>query len=171
MTAMPVRMVHVWHSLVYVLLYVLFSFVYPRAGGTDSRGDPFIYSQLDWNKPATAAIYSALGLAGMLAVWVFIYVLYTIRIFIYYMIYKVEPETRYDEEKPKEEEKPKTELKDSEQEEIEMGDTASQHKPSSLHVQKDKSASKRKPHGKTTSQREQRASRKQATDRTKNNKI
>ncbi|KAH9524680.1 hypothetical protein Btru_027520 [Bulinus truncatus] len=53
----PVRIQHVYMPLVYNLIYVLFTMIYWLAGGTNQKGEPYIYKILDYsNTPGKAAM-------------------------------------------------------------------------------------------------------------------
>ncbi|XP_046330400.2 protein rolling stone-like isoform X2 [Haliotis rufescens] len=49
-TAMPVRLYHVIYPIICGFIYTLFSIVYHILGGTNRKGDPYIYKILDWSK-------------------------------------------------------------------------------------------------------------------------
>ena len=82
-TAMPIRLLHFWHGILYGLLYVVFSIIYLGAGGTDKDGNNYIYGILDFfGKPATAFTVAALSvfvLAPLL--WLLIYGIFNLRTF------------------------------------------------------------------------------------------
>merc|ERR1712232_518324 len=46
---LPVKMAQVWVPCLFGLMYVLFSLFYDVAGGTNQRGNPYIYGVLDWS--------------------------------------------------------------------------------------------------------------------------
>ncbi|XP_041379501.1 protein rolling stone-like isoform X2 [Gigantopelta aegis] len=58
-TAVPVGIYHFFHSMVVGVVYVIFTIVYHALGGTNRHDKPYIYPQIDWNRPGTAAMYSA----------------------------------------------------------------------------------------------------------------
>ncbi|XP_067683857.1 protein rolling stone-like isoform X2 [Haliotis asinina] len=49
-TAMPVRVYHVIYPVIYGVIYTVFSVVYHILGGTNEKGEPYIYKILDWSK-------------------------------------------------------------------------------------------------------------------------
>ncbi|XP_067683945.1 protein rolling stone-like [Haliotis asinina] len=49
-TAMPVRVYHVIYPVIYGIIYTVFSVVYHILGGTNEKGEPYIYKILDWSK-------------------------------------------------------------------------------------------------------------------------
>ncbi|XP_067683943.1 protein rolling stone-like [Haliotis asinina] len=47
---MPVRVYHVIYPVIYGVIYTVFSVVYHILGGTNEKGEPYIYKILDWSK-------------------------------------------------------------------------------------------------------------------------
>jgi len=67
LSAVPVRLLHVIYAELYGLLYLIFTVVFWRSGGSDANGNNFIYPILDYkDKPYTAAkfiiLYALVGL-------------------------------------------------------------------------------------------------------------
>jgi len=67
LSAVPVRLLHVVYAELYGLLYLFFTVVYWRSGGTDAEGNHFIYPIVDYkDKPWAAALlvilYALVGL-------------------------------------------------------------------------------------------------------------
>ena len=56
-TGMPKRILHVWFSVIFALIYALFTVFYYLAGGTNHNGNPYVYPVLDWRKPGSAILY------------------------------------------------------------------------------------------------------------------
>ena len=56
-TGMPVRLLHVWFSVLFALVYSLFSLFYFLAGGTNHNGNPYIYPAIDWRNAGSTALY------------------------------------------------------------------------------------------------------------------
>ena len=83
-TAMPIRLLHFWYSILYGLLYVVFSLIYLGAGGTDKAGNNYIYSILDFfGNPGAAFALAGLSVfvfAPLL--WLLIYGIYNLRTFL-----------------------------------------------------------------------------------------
>ncbi len=78
--ATPVRLVHVYQTILAGIYYILFSLIYYAAGGTDETGNPYIYDVLDWSDPGAAALVAFLGcLAGLPLTWIAIFALYRVR--------------------------------------------------------------------------------------------
>ena len=77
-TATPVRLLHVIHGMLYVVIYVVFSVIY-----TLSIGEP-IYHILDWkSKPGLAAAYAVpCMLIVVPLIWLILYGLYRLRLMI-----------------------------------------------------------------------------------------
>ena len=62
----PFYFAHSLYYFAYAAAYLLFSLLYYEAGGTDCKGNPYVYSVLDWRKPGAAATTSL----GVLLVFV-----------------------------------------------------------------------------------------------------
>nr|KAG5697084.1 hypothetical protein BaRGS_002000 [Batillaria attramentaria] len=58
-TATPTRLLHFVHPVLFGMAYTLFSLVYQLSGGTNIRGEPFVYSVLDWSKPGRTLFLSS----------------------------------------------------------------------------------------------------------------
>lgn len=52
----PMYFLHVIHSLIAGIIYLIFSLIYYGAGGTDNYGNNYIYKILDWNKPGATSV-------------------------------------------------------------------------------------------------------------------
>mmetsp|Transcript_47671 Transcript_47671/g.138881 ORF Transcript_47671/g.138881 Transcript_47671/m.138881 type:complete len:269 (+) Transcript_47671:98-904(+) len=50
-TRQPYYIHHVYVPMLFAAIYMGFTYIYYRAGGTNSAGDPYIYSSLDWSEP------------------------------------------------------------------------------------------------------------------------
>jgi hypothetical protein len=88
-TAMPVRIYHCFHALIFTLLYIFFTVLFWSAGGTNAIGKDYVYSIQDWNDPGPAGLMSFLiGVVGVIVVWLVIYGLYRMRLAIYNAILK-----------------------------------------------------------------------------------
>ena len=48
-SGVPVRMFHTVYAMAFSALYIVFSVIYWTAGGTNIKGNPYIYKALDWN--------------------------------------------------------------------------------------------------------------------------
>lgn len=48
-SSMPVHLVHWLYALLYFAVYLIFTVIYWQAGGTNIRGEPFIYGALNYN--------------------------------------------------------------------------------------------------------------------------
>ena len=57
MSHMPVRLLHVIYSHIFLAVYVLFSVIYWAAGGEDAYGHKYVYDALDYeSKPGVAVL-------------------------------------------------------------------------------------------------------------------
>ncbi len=76
---MPVRLHHAWVSYIYGIIYILFTIIYWRLGGTGGNGKPYIYPILDYsgNPGLAAGTILGLGVAIFLihAFWTGLYIL------------------------------------------------------------------------------------------------
>lgn len=59
-TGMPKRLLHFWFSVIFGVLYALFTLFYHLAGGTNHNENPYVYPAIDWRKPGTAILYCAI---------------------------------------------------------------------------------------------------------------
>ncbi|XP_013393891.1 protein rolling stone-like [Lingula anatina] len=83
-TATPVRIYHFLHSSLYAIVYLIFSVVYDVLNGTNAVEGSYIYPQLDWDVPGTAAIYAVLvALVAVPLVQCVLYGLYRLRLALY----------------------------------------------------------------------------------------
>ncbi|KAJ8301965.1 hypothetical protein KUTeg_020952 [Tegillarca granosa] len=81
---LPVRFYHLFHSVIYGAVYIVFSGIYYGAGGTNENGNPYIYSVIDWRKPGTAVLYSIVVVfIALPVVHMFLYCVYLLRILIH----------------------------------------------------------------------------------------
>ncbi|XP_046570505.1 protein rolling stone-like [Haliotis rubra] len=65
-TAMPVRLFHLWQPLVFTVIYGTFNIIYIAAGATDDTNKPYIYPPIDWRKNPVQT--EAIGLAVVFGV-------------------------------------------------------------------------------------------------------
>ena len=57
---MPVRILHAYQAVCYAIIYGIFTLIYWQAGGTDERGNPYVYKVIDYgNDPKTAVAWIA----------------------------------------------------------------------------------------------------------------
>lgn len=88
----PIRMLHLFHCTCMGSVYLLFSYVYHLAGGTNHKGEPYIYKPLDYANNFRMAIST--GLVCLLLVlplihcWIFF--LYRFRLFIHRYLKAIE---------------------------------------------------------------------------------
>ncbi|KAJ8735754.1 hypothetical protein PYW07_007374 [Mythimna separata] len=55
-SAHPVRLLHIYQPALFGILYVLFSVIYHFAGGTDQKGNAYIYPVVNWSEPSTTIL-------------------------------------------------------------------------------------------------------------------
>ena len=74
-TAMPMRLLHYVHYLVYALIYTSFTYLYYKCGGTNAMEEPYIYSVLDWRD--VRVVFRSVGAILLLTVilWLVLVVL------------------------------------------------------------------------------------------------
>ncbi len=84
-TRIPIRVLHFYQTIIYAIIYVIFSVIYDVTGGTDPEGERYIYKLLDWTSDLEkAALYSGMiGLVGMPVMWIIVHVIYKLRLFLY----------------------------------------------------------------------------------------
>jgi hypothetical protein len=62
MVAIPFRIQHVFHPILYAATYMVFYVIYELSGGHNALDKPYIYAALDWKvHQSSAAIYSVLS--------------------------------------------------------------------------------------------------------------
>lgn len=54
--ALPLRLLHVLHTILLAIVYVVFTLIYHVCGGTDEFGNPYVYPILDWHNPRACLI-------------------------------------------------------------------------------------------------------------------
>lgn len=78
-TAKPINITHMWHPVLFSLIYVVFSVIYQLGFGV-----PPIYTVLDWSKPTTALLTSVpLVFIGVPLCHVMFFILYRTRCVIF----------------------------------------------------------------------------------------
>ncbi|WAR26797.1 ROST-like protein [Mya arenaria] len=84
LTGMPMRILHFWFSVLYALVYSLFTVVYYFAGGTNHNENPYVYPQLNWDeKPGTAAMYCVIvTFVAVSIVHLILFGFYSLKVFI-----------------------------------------------------------------------------------------
>lgn len=55
-SAHPGRLLHIYQPLVFATTYMLFSVIYHAAGGTDQKGNAYIYPVVNWSEPGTTVL-------------------------------------------------------------------------------------------------------------------
>uniref|UniRef100_A0A2A4JU86 Protein rolling stone n=1 Tax=Heliothis virescens TaxID=7102 RepID=A0A2A4JU86_HELVI len=55
-SAHPGRLLHIYLPLVFGIVYMLFSVIYHFAGGTDQKGNAYIYPVVNWSAPGTTIL-------------------------------------------------------------------------------------------------------------------
>ncbi|XP_061168113.1 protein rolling stone-like [Saccostrea echinata] len=79
-SAIPIRIYHFFHGVVFGVTYVIFTVIYYAAGGTNHQNKSYIYSVLDWDDPGiTLAYCAAVGLVAMPLCHLMIYGIYALR--------------------------------------------------------------------------------------------
>ncbi|ESP03529.1 hypothetical protein LOTGIDRAFT_199138 [Lottia gigantea] len=79
-TAVPVRIYHFFHPVLFSTLYIIFTVIYQEAGGSNGLDKPYIYSVIDWRTPDTAALYSVLAALVLTPIsHVIVFIFYLIR--------------------------------------------------------------------------------------------
>ncbi|KAL5005300.1 hypothetical protein ScPMuIL_018756 [Solemya velum] len=83
-TRTPVRLLHLLYGILYGLIYGLFSAIYWLAGGTNHKGEPFIYKPLDYSSSKTVAVSYIVVIAFLVVPMIhcMFFFLYRFRIFI-----------------------------------------------------------------------------------------
>ena len=84
-TGMPLRLMHVYHGILYAMLYIIFTVIYDVSGGTNSFDAPFIYDVLNWTENPGVSLAYGLGVAvvGIPIIWLLLYGLYRLRVYLF----------------------------------------------------------------------------------------
>ncbi|KAJ8670393.1 hypothetical protein QAD02_001652 [Eretmocerus hayati] len=78
-TRVPMVMGNFWWCPVVVTGYLTFNYVYYALGGLDKRGFHYIYSVIDWDRPARALAYCSLGLSSLVVAHCLMYFVASMR--------------------------------------------------------------------------------------------
>lgn len=88
----PVRMLHLYQCACLGMVYTVFSYLYHLCGGTNHKGEPYIYKPLDYTNNFRVAISTAFVsvffVAPLIHCWIFF--LYRFRLFIHRYLKAVE---------------------------------------------------------------------------------
>lgn len=89
LVAIPIRILHIYQSMILGVIYVIFSIIYDVSGGSNMLGKPYIYSPIDYSeKPGIAAAYVLVILfIGIPIVHLIFYGLYSLRIYLFRKFY------------------------------------------------------------------------------------
>ncbi|KAK3102035.1 hypothetical protein FSP39_008269 [Pinctada imbricata] len=83
-TAVPIRLYHFFHGVIYAITYVLFTLIYYLAGGTNEDGKPYVYSTIDWRDTGfTVGLSLAVTFVAMPVVHTIFWALYKLRVFLF----------------------------------------------------------------------------------------
>ncbi|XP_071083146.1 protein rolling stone-like [Haliotis cracherodii] len=82
-TAMPVRVYHVIYPVIYGVIYTVFSVVYHVLGGTNEKGEPYIYKILDWsNLKRTLPLVFLSTFVALPFLYLFVFFIHKLRIYL-----------------------------------------------------------------------------------------
>jgi hypothetical protein len=84
-TRMPMRMMHMLHSVCLGLIYSAFSILYWYLGGTNQYGEPFIYKVLNYGESPLKAMYYIIAISFIVAPMIhsMFFLLYRLRVFLH----------------------------------------------------------------------------------------
>lgn len=86
--AIPVRLLHVYTSIIFAFIYVIFTICYEYTGHTDPHGKPYIYPVLRWKKDVGLAVGGVLvGLICLVVIRCVVFCLYKLRSWIFLKCY------------------------------------------------------------------------------------
>ncbi|XP_064621083.1 protein rolling stone-like [Lineus longissimus] len=83
LSAVPVRIGHFFHVILFVSVYGIFNLAYELLGGTNKTGGAGVYSALDWNKQPLSTLLALVALCAVSIVWFVLFGLYRLRVFIH----------------------------------------------------------------------------------------
>ncbi|CAG5132212.1 unnamed protein product [Candidula unifasciata] len=77
----PIRIQHLHIPFIYLAIYITFTLIYWAAGGTNHKGEYFIYGVLDYSKRVKTAVVAIclIALLGLLITQMFLYFLHRLR--------------------------------------------------------------------------------------------
>ncbi|BFY98794.1 hypothetical protein BsWGS_01834 [Bradybaena similaris] len=77
----PIRIQHLYMPFIYLSIYITFSLIYWAAGGTNHKGQHFIYGVLDYSNGVRTAVVAicTIALVGLLLTQTFLYFVYRLR--------------------------------------------------------------------------------------------
>ncbi|XP_075977652.1 protein rolling stone-like [Anticarsia gemmatalis] len=55
-SSQPSRLLHIYQPINFALVYMVFGVIYHFAGGTDQKGNAYIYPVVDWSQPGTTIL-------------------------------------------------------------------------------------------------------------------
>lgn len=84
LSANPVRILHVVYALILGVCYILLTVIFWAVNGTNARGEPYIYSYIDYNKSPgfTSGLLVGFVLVGQPLVQALLFGLYKLRCFL-----------------------------------------------------------------------------------------
>ena len=84
-SSVPVHLLHVTHSMLFMSLYILFSVIYWLKGGTNAFGLPYIYFTMDYGGNPRLAVGMVLGwvLIGQPLVQLILFFVYKMRVMVF----------------------------------------------------------------------------------------
>ncbi|XP_067683858.1 protein rolling stone-like isoform X3 [Haliotis asinina] len=92
---MPLRVYHVIYPVIYGVIYTVFSVVYHMLGGTNGKGEPYIYKILDWSKlKRTLPLVFLSTFVALPCLYLVVYFTHTLRIYIHSKCRKNNEDTR-----------------------------------------------------------------------------
>lgn len=77
----PIRIQHLYMPFIYLSIYITFTLIYWAAGGTNHKGQHFIYGVLDYSNRVRIAVVAicTIALVGLLLTQTFLYFVYRLR--------------------------------------------------------------------------------------------
>ena len=91
-TAIPIRLIHIYLPVLCGVVFTFFSITYDLSGGTNVNGECCIYKKLDWDGDMLSATVTCIVLeCGTVVTWLVLWSLYHIRVWIYDKYYGIKP--------------------------------------------------------------------------------
>ena len=84
LSKIPVRILHVFHAMILGVCYILLTVIFWAVDGTNARGEPYIYSYIDYSKTPgfTSGLMVGFVLVGQPLVQAILFGLYKLRCFL-----------------------------------------------------------------------------------------
>lgn len=82
-TGIPVRFYHFFHSMIFCVVYIVFSVIYQVSGGTNHNGKNYIYTVMDWSDTMHTVMIALIVILVAVPICHFVmFLLYLLRLYL-----------------------------------------------------------------------------------------